>query len=352
MVGGVDDCHVLAVDAAERNIYSLGYEVATAAPSPPREPVVLEPDTRNAPTHIVWLVDESIAYRPFQEIVAPRLAGIEHVDFGMTASLGHCSAPSNLALRAGVDVRHAGPATDLRRTPSIWGYARTAGYRTVLIDGQTSGAPQNLLLPPERALIDEVRTMDNGIGTDRTIAAALNRQMKEPGRTFTYVVLRGVHFQYRDHFPPGTLPADAPEIAEYRAALTWSKRDFFDTLLDGMDRERTAVIYTSDHGQNLVLGKLPHCSPQKMEGEYLVPLLAFLPQNLAARYPNPSPHRHSASQILTTTLEWMGYDPAAVQARYDSDLARPPLAYVRFGRGVVPLKEGDEVEVDVSPTFP
>ena len=29
-------------------------------------------------------------------------------------------------------VRNAGPAMDLRRTPSIWNYARNAGYRTVL----------------------------------------------------------------------------------------------------------------------------------------------------------------------------------------------------------------------------
>ena len=338
--------------SAERNLYHLGYTVLTAPPPPPRAAVGLVPATAGTPDHVVWLVDESVARGPFASIVLPSAAPFEPVDFGESVSLGNCSAPANLALRSGVDVRNAGPRLDLRRTPSVWAYARKAGYRTVLIDGQTSGAPQNLLLPPERALIDEVRTMENGIGTDRTIAAALNRQMKEPGRTFTYVVLRGVHFQYRDHFPPGTLPADAPEIAEYRAALAWSKRDFFRTLLEGVDRDRAAVIYTSDHGQNLVPGKLPHCSPQKLASEYLVPLLAFLPESLAARYHNPSPHAHSASQVLPTTLEWMGYDPAAVQARYDNDLARPPLAYVRFGRGVVPLKEGDEVEVDVSPTFP
>ena len=81
-----------------------------------------------------------------------------------------------------------------------------AGYRTELIDGQTTGAPQNMLLAPERALIDEVASMAGGIDTDRTIAARLNAQLKAPGRTFTYVVLRGVHFQYKDHYPPGTLP--------------------------------------------------------------------------------------------------------------------------------------------------
>src|SRR5690606_23742977 len=157
----------LPASAAERNLYSLGYQVATAEPPPPRAPVELEPDPRDAPAHLVWLADEIAAYRQFQDIVAPHLDHTAHVDFGLAASLGHCSAPSNLALRSGVDVRRAGPDMDLRRTPSIWAYARKAGYRTVLIDGQTSGVPQNLLLPPERALIDTVIPAAGSLDTDR-----------------------------------------------------------------------------------------------------------------------------------------------------------------------------------------
>ncbi len=206
----------LPASAAERNLYSLGLEVALAEPPPPRAPVDLEPDLQGSPRAIVWLVDESIAYRQFHEILAPRLAEIAHVDFGMAAALGHCSAPANLALRSGVDVRHAGPALDLRRTPSIWGYARKAGYRTVLIDGQTSGAPQNLLLPPERALIDEVVSAAGGMDTDARIAGQINRMLRSGQRTFVYAVLRGVHFQYRDHFPAGLIPADSPTLLPVR----------------------------------------------------------------------------------------------------------------------------------------
>ncbi|HEY6814105.1 MAG TPA: hypothetical protein VI168_01070, partial [Croceibacterium sp.] len=106
--------------AAERNVYSLGLEVALAEPPPPRASVGLEPAVEGSPRAIVWLVDESVAYRQFEQLLAPRLANTAHVDFGMAAALGHCSAPANLALRSGVEVRTAGPATDLRRTPSIW----------------------------------------------------------------------------------------------------------------------------------------------------------------------------------------------------------------------------------------
>ncbi len=334
--------------AAERNLYTYGSAMLTAEPPPARAAVELSPDAAGTPDHIVWLVDESVAYEPFAQIVLPAARRFDPVDFGAAVSLGNCSAPSNLALRSGVDVRHAGPGLDLRKTPSIWGYARKAGYRTMLIDGQTSGAPQNLLLPPERALIDEVVSMADGIDTDRTIAARLNVQLKGPDRTFTYVVLRGVHFQYRDHYPPGTLPDDAPETEQYRAALSYSKDGFFPALLEGVNRSRVAVIYTSDHGQNLTPGKLPHCSRERVPAEYAIPLLAFLPPALATDYAAPVAQRHSASQILPTTLEWMGYDPAKVQAKYDNDLAHAPAGYVRFGRTVVPVNPGEPIEVEAS----
>jgi hypothetical protein len=322
--------------------------VLTAEPPPPRTAVDLTPETAGSPRHIVWLVDESVTHAQFAQLVLPGAAPFAPVDLGEAVSLGNCSAPANVALRAGVDVRRAGPQMDLRKTPTIWGYAREAGYRTVLIDGQAAGAPQNLLLAPERALIDELRPMAGDIDTDRAIAARLNRQLRSEERTFTFAVLRGVHFQYRDHVPAGTLPEDAPASAQYRAALAYSKDRFFATLLGGVDRSEVAVVYTSDHGQNLAPGKLPHCSEEPVAAEYLVPLVAFLPERLAARFENPSPRRHSLSQVFPTTLEWMGYDAAAVQARYDADLTAPPAAWVRFGRGVLPLRTGDRIEVEVS----
>jgi hypothetical protein len=338
--------------AAERNYYSLALEILLADPPPPRAPVDIVPETQGTPRHIVWLIDESIAYRQFHAIIAPRLEGIGHLDFGMAASLGHCSAPSNLALRSGVEVRTARPTMNLLRTPSIWGYARKAGYRTMLIDGQTKGAPQNFVLPPERALIDEMVPAAASYDTDVAIAGVLNRQLRSEQRTFTYVVLRGVHFQYRDHFPPGLIPPDSPNLRQYETAVEYSKGRFFDRLLAGVDREDVAIVYTSDHGQNLAPGAIPHCSPSPVPAELHIPLLAFLPERLAAPYAGAPRSGHDASQIFPSTLIWMGYDPDAVQRRYDNDLARPPARYVRFDRNVVPLHDGDAIDVSVTSRFP
>ena len=176
--------------------------------------------------------------------------------------------------------------------------------------------------------------------------------MRGPDRTFTYVVLRGVHFQYKDHFPAGMIPADSPEIVQYRTALGYSKGRFFDRLLAGVDRSQVAVVYHSDHGQNLTPGKLPHCSADRVPAEYEIPLLAFVPEDLRARYAGAPTSGHSASQVFPTLLEWMGYDAAAVQQRYDNDLAGVPARYVRFGRDAFPLKAGASADVTVSDQFP
>lgn len=340
-------------ESAERSVYGLGWDLLRAPPPPPRDPIDMAPDPdAKAPRHIVWLVDESVAEAPFARLIAPGLAGIPHVDFGTAAALGNCSAPAQVALRSGVDVRRVTAASDLRRTPSIWAYARAAGYRTMLIDGQATGAPQNLMLPPERALIDDYRSMVGGIDTDLQIADALNAQMKRAGKSFTYVVLQGVHFQYRDHYPAGAIPADSPVGLQYDTALRWSKSRFFDHLLAGVDREAVAIVYTSDHGQNLTPGKLPHCSPEAVADEFRVPLIAFLPTGEAARYAAAPKTGHSASQIFPAMLGWMGYDRAKAAARYDRDLDRPTARYVWFGRTVVPVTAGGDIELTAGPAFP
>src|SRR5690606_27978356 len=99
-------------------------------------------------------------------------------------------------------------------------------------------------------------------------------------------------------------------------------------------------------------GALPHCSPEAVADEFLVPLLAFLPQRLAASYGQAARAGHAASQIFPATLIWMGYDAAAVERRYDNDLAVPTARYVQFDRNVIPLNPGDEIGIRVDVPFP
>ncbi|NCP10454.1 MAG: hypothetical protein GW859_00610 [Sphingomonadales bacterium] len=341
---------------SERALYQFGVEVLRAEPPPPRAAVAIgRPTLADAPPvgHIVWLVDESIAYDAYARLVAPSLAAYRPIDFGLTAAMANCSSPANVAMRSGVAVDTVSPSTDLRATPSIWGYARHAGYRTIMIDGQVSGgAPQNLLLPPERALIDGVVAAEAGYTTDLEIAGRINRTLKTPGKSLTYAVLAGAHFQYRDHYPPGTIPAGSPLTAQYDAAVATSKRGFFDALLAGVDRDRVAIIYTSDHGQNVQAARPPHCSADPVRAEYEVPMVALVPPARAEFLAPAAPGVRSQSQIFPMVLWLMGYDRAEVERRTDNLPGRPTRAYVRFGRSVVPLAKGDRIDVVRSAVFP
>ena len=338
--------------ATERNIYGYAAAILTADPPPPRGPVTQTPDKNAAVKKIIWLVDESVSHDGFTKVIKPQITHLDFIDLGETASMGHCSTPSNVALRSGVNVRNVHEKTDLRRTPSVWGYAAKAGFSTMLIDGQVSGPPQNLLLPPEKALIDHYENAANGMRTDLEIARSLNASLKTAEKQFVYALLRGVHFQYRDHYPKDMLPADSSTQAQYDKAISYSKDGFFDVLLDGISRSEVAIFYTSDHGQNIEDGVTPHCSGHPVAAEFSVPLIAFLPADVQTRYGGQEPGGRSLSQLFPSTLALMGYDTAYAAKNYDNILNLPTARYVWFGRGVVPVKDGGTIDVQAGDRFP
>ena len=332
--------------AAERNIYNFAYEKLTIPPPPQRRAVsIAAPDASRAIEKIVWIVDESVGYDAFAKLVRPELASFTPIDFGKAAALANCSAPAHVALRSGVDVINVDGDTDLRQTPSIWGYASKAGYKTTLIDGQVSGPPQNLLLAPEAGKIDDIQAVASGIQTDLAIAKDLNARLRTDDKEFVYAVLRGVHFQYSDHYPDGSVDQNGGLSAQYEAAIAYSKQAFFPTLLADIDREKVAIIYTSDHGQNVQQGVMPHCSTHPDKAEFAVPLLAFLPSAVAEGFPQKSESGYSASQIFPSTLAWMGYDESMAIDAYDNTLKQPTKKFVWFGRAVIPLRVGDKIAV-------
>ena len=339
-------------EAAERNVYGYLARLVTAEPAPERRSVAVTAQNGIGTDKILWIVDESVSQEIFSKIIKPDIPETTVVDYGRVASMGNCSTPANVALRSGVNVRNVDEKTDLRTTPSIWGYARKAGYETILIDGQVSGPPQNLLLAPERKLLDNYRAMKGGLRTDFKIAQHLNGLLKSDGRKFVLVLLRGVHFQYRDHFPREDLVAGSSIMTQYKQAVSYSKKGFFDELLKGTDRSKMAVFYTSDHGQNISPGVLPHCSTQPVEAEFSVPLLAFLPPGKIADYAPLTPAKHSASQIFPTTLQLMGYPDTYAQKEYDNDLKSPTAQYVWFGRGVFPVSNGSSIDINKPDDFP
>ncbi len=173
--------------------------------------------------------------------------------------------------------------------------------------------------------------------------------MKSPGKHFAYVILRGVHFQYTDHYSSGATDKNLPIEAQYEKAVRYSKQDFFEKLLAEVDRNRTAIVYTSDHGQNISDDDMPHCSVDPEASEFSVPLVVFLPSSEAQTFSKAVTGPRSASQIFPTTMKWMGYPSDYAQSNYDNILFRPSKRLIWFGRNVVPVDSGDRIDISPIP---
>jgi hypothetical protein len=337
---------------SEFNLFGLTAR-ALAQTYPARAAVALRPAAPPKAEKIVWLIDESVAFTGFESVSGKLLANlpsdIDVINFGQATSFANCSAPSNAALRWGVNVAKIGARTDLRTAPSIWAYARAAGYRTTLIDGQVRGSPQNMIWDPERALIDTYLPASNGIETDREIAQKINQVLRSDKKEFIYVVLRGAHYQYHSNYPAHALPEGAALIDRYHKAIEYSKTGVFKSIFDSIPHNNVAVFYTSDHGQVIRAGALPHCSAKPPAEEYAVPLLLFAPANSwAAKFSGAAKSGHSHSQIFPTTLWLLGYSDSFAEANFDNLLDKQPQSIVKFGKSIVPGADGATIDVTVA----
>jgi hypothetical protein len=357
-----------------------GWEKASE-PRPAREAVALRPAA--APTgDLVFLIDESVApqYLDLDNpdgvrsgLAEPR-PGLAVANFGYAASITHCSFGSNLTLRYG------GTRADYRRLnaagPSLFAYAKAAGYRTVYIDAQRPDPARLPLAPDELAQVDRTISLARLPVVERDQAAAnlVSRYLRDGSRDFILVNKVGAHFPVHDKYPDafmryrpalprghfldvsdtgsragfGGSPAEWREYRNaYRNTLAWNVGAFFDRLL-GPGLNGATLVYTSDHGQNLhetgAPGANTHCSPDPSPAEGLVPLVivtgaADAPAWLGAAALNRN--RATAYQIFPTLLGLMGYREADVARVYGPGLdrlVRDEFAFnarfnARLGRG-------------------
>jgi hypothetical protein len=339
---------------AETNVYVFGVP-ATFATVPQRREVTVRAEA--APVEkILFVLDESVGYRVYRERVAPLLRTLPAIDYGEAASIVSCSASSNALLRWGLEKARIGKAGyDPRTNPSIWAFARSAGFRTTLIDGQSKGAMQNFLSSSELAMIDEFITADVGVDTDLKIATLLRERLARPGRELIWFVKRGSHFPYELNYPHGTLPDDAPKREKYTAAVSYATGGFFRALAGGIPLDRTLLVYTSDHGQNLA-SRAVHCSDQGHPDEFSVPLVAVtavatLRTSLTSDLPAMR-DRATHLNIFPTLLVALGYSRDWVTANYGATLAGPSGDYLTVGWVPYPTRKEPTMEAAISRDFP
>jgi glucan phosphoethanolaminetransferase (alkaline phosphatase superfamily) len=282
------------------------------------------------------------------------------VDFSPAFSASNCSNATNGVLRLGADPRRLGhEEVDILNNPSVWKYASAAGFETSFIEVQSeeSGITAYYMNGEEVALVDDYLSIPLATPDymwDQKVAREIADRLARPGPQFVYVNKFGVHFPYGNRYPPELASsamrvtasfADDPKARlewEYSLAIRWAVDAFFETLLDLIDLDETVLIYTSDHGQNLLDdGRLiTHCRhPDPIVEEALVPLFVLtnkpdLRRSLrqaAANGQAPASH----FQVFPTVLELFGYPREPIRQRYYQSLFEPTTESLGFLSGSI-----------------
>jgi len=322
---------------------------------------------------IVLIVDESIradllGVNGHQKETTPYLRSLETgiVSFGLAASSSNCSDYSNLILRTGTRKEEIPDHDQMSlKQPSIWQFTKKAGFHNVYLDAQSAQEwenYQNFMNEHEAFYIDDIIRVRQKVAyeSDGVAREKLIDLLRQPGKTFIMLNKYGIHFPYFRSYPKEynfftpVLEQGEPmndrekSLNTYMNGIRWSVDAWFKNLLsESEDFQRYVIIYTSDHGQNIVDdGTLAtHCRPRANRYEGNVPMMVFsndaatLEKLKAARM--TSYDRTNHFQIFPTLINLAGYKDSWARSYYGASLSEPPATMPEFfvgdihGRGSV-----------------
>ncbi len=311
--------------------------------------------------HVIMLIDESVRGdyidwtpgNPYTPVLASLKSQI--VNFGPASSGGNCSHYSNAILRFGASRDSLGRT--VLTNPTIWQYAKKAGFKTVYIDAQAAfnrnpGKLQNFMTAEETRDIDSFNALDENIAApvlDDKLLDIVLKALKSDKPVFVYANKNGAHFPYDNGYPPSASvfhptmteagrDTMATRVNSFRNVVKWSVDRFFKRLFDEAVLKDTVIIYTSDHGQNFNPKRLSHCTvedPDPREG--LVPLFVITDNDeLRARFTaaaEASRGHASHFSIVPTVLQLMGYSRDAVDKIYGESLLEKNTRPAAFTSG-------------------
>jgi glucan phosphoethanolaminetransferase (alkaline phosphatase superfamily) len=312
-----------------------------ARPTITYKPLTIQPSNSSITRNIILIVDESIRGdmlnlpKKQAKILTPYLSQHPELqsNFGYAWSNSNCSIYSQMLLRSALSPE---ALRNQRQSPwsqliGLWQYAKRAGYQTYYLDAQQNpGVLTNFMSAPELAWIDHKQWFSApAVQRDQRMAKAGKKILNAPGKHFIYMVKHGVHFNYENSYPHPQGERFAPHLSfhpkafdysqtalqrSYSNGIRWAVDQFFRTLLTNLNLSDTIVIYTSDHGQNLLDDGhfATHCRNQHATWqEFLVPMILFTQQpQLKQRLDLQKQllYNQSAHALLPKTLlEIMGY---------------------------------------------
>ncbi len=287
----------------------------------------VEPIQQNPPVNnIVFIIDESIRgdhlqVNGYERNTTPYLASLYNngymYNWGIAVAGGTCSQIANSLLITGVQI--ADNINNVKKQtieyPTVFHYARAAGYKTYYLDAQTDYLWNGLTFN-DLAYIDNwlnIHQMGTDVHADQRAADIIRNILDTSTGNFIVLNKRGVHFLYEHSYPPeaklwGPIPTDymeEPDLVKnpYDNGVYFNVNEFFKQLLPDPQRQlqHTIILYTSDHAQTLFEEGATwlHCNFTHAEASVPLFILGKLPVQPDTAYPA------SHSNILPTLLDLM-----------------------------------------------
>jgi glucan phosphoethanolaminetransferase (alkaline phosphatase superfamily) len=232
---------------------------------------------------------------------------------------------------------------DLYRNPSLFSYARQAGYHTSFVYANENDWDE--FVDGEIDVVRRSKELAPGSGrwtfdTDAAMLPSIADLANRPGRQFLVVETYTSHWPYGDRYrscpqcrvfrpdiPHGPAPfseAFRPKIVNsYDNAILYFDR-FAASLIGGL-KKPTLVVVTSDHGESLGEGGMwGHCSGAVEQ--MLVPLIIIATDARVAKAAGfeqlarvvDAPVSHA--NIFPTLLGYFGYDVRDLELPYATSL--------------------------------
>ncbi len=307
------------------------------------------PAPQNQASHfdVIYIIGESLRADRFSATaygrnVTPLLSSLQlpHVSFENVTSHGDCTDRSVPLLM--VEPVHS-VYSDLFQSPSLFSYAKSAGYRTAFISANDNLWPE--------FVGDEIDVLHRNVapavgldkwtfGSDNEMLPIITALAHSPDRQFLVVETYAAHWPYGDRY------MSCPECRVYRpdlngkaAAFSEENREqivnsydnaviYFDRfvakLIGGL-RKSTLIVITSDHGESLGEdGKWGHCSAASEQ--VLVPLMLIATDDSVARaagfasLSEKSAYPISHANIFPTLVKTFGYSLGNLGIPYAPDL--------------------------------
>jgi glucan phosphoethanolaminetransferase (alkaline phosphatase superfamily) len=336
---------------------------------------VVPPTTRPADApDVVWIIGESLTTKHMQvygynRATTPNIQALQKAkqalafqDALATSPRTMSSVPYILSGLQGVD-----PTGMIYSTPSIFNYAKSAGYHTGLITAQDFQWRNIDKLFVDKDMdhfqqgTDFSASVNVSIGADdhqmfdRGVKPFLAKATQKPEPLFLVIQMSGSHTPYAAQVPQDMkqfLPEETPISINAYDNTVWYTDKFISRLVQEVHNTRPNawVFFTSDHGQDFGNGVQNKFHGSLTPDVIHVPLIVFAPaaqlNKLRANAAAPTAH----ADMFATTLDVMGVKPIApidglsllkpipksrmrVSTSYVKTLHNDPVAALIFGDG-------------------